>query len=227
MEDKKQERKYPYTKQLVRIALDQGYKPEDILIKAGLSPNSKSQFSKWRNGKSQAKHRQLRYFINEYEHLLKRKLEHLFYYKEDDRLSFRKVNGEVVLKHTIRHPPLSIRKRVVAVALFRIVLLKEGNYFNLVLQARVGLEAEKRFYPGNDIEKLLHSPNEEANWFAYKFAIQLSADDTLKAVEVFIHEIETGESLAGVRLEREAVALAYIVRQALMKHGYTSPDILD
>ncbi len=227
MEDKKQERKYPYTKQLIRIALDEGYRPEEILKKAGLSSKSTSQLSKWRNGKAKATYRQLQYFISEYEHLLKRRMEHLFYSKDDGGLSFRKLNGDVVLKHTIRHPPETIGKRAVSVALFRIVLLKEGNYFNLVLQARVGLEAGKRFSPRNDTEKLLHSPNEEANWFAYQFEIQLSAEDALKAVEVFIHEVETGENLAGVRFEREALALTYIVRQALMKQGYTSPDILD
>ena len=74
------EKKYKYTKQLLKIAIEAGqYRNQDIALKAGLSNKSVAQVSGWRNGRKKATERQMAYFIKEYEHLLKRKLEYLFY----------------------------------------------------------------------------------------------------------------------------------------------------
>ena len=70
------EKKYKYTKQLLKIAIETDqYRNKDIALKAGLSDKSVAQVSGWRNGRTKATERQMAYFIKEYGHLLKRKLE--------------------------------------------------------------------------------------------------------------------------------------------------------
>ena len=226
MEDKQSKQKYRYTKQLVRIALEQGYTAEDVLEKAGASRKSLSMFSKWRNGKALATVRQLQYFINEYEHLLKRKMEHLFYGVTDGELKYYKLNGELILKHAIKHPPVQIDKRRRSLALFRMLLLKEGNKFHFVFQTRVGLTGEERFKPSN-INDLMHSPNEEANWFVYDFKTELTAESIFETATPFINQLYNGKNLAQVVLKNEAIALCFIIRQVLLKQGHQCLDIVD
>lgn len=227
MEDKQSKQKYRYTKQLVRIALEQGYTAEDILEKAGASRKSLSMFSKWRNGKTLATVRQLQYFINEYEHLLKRKMEHLFYDIADGKLNFCKLNGETILKHVIRHPPAQVGKRVVSVALLRIILLKEGNKYHLVHQVRAGLTKDGNFSPARNLNELIHSSNEDANWSSYKYQTELSAEEALESADDFIHQLISGENVAKTTLKNEGIALSFIIRQALLKQGHQCKYIVD
>ena len=227
MEDKQNKQTYRYTKQLVRIALDQGYTPAEILVKAGLSENSTAQFSRWRNGKALAKVRQLQYFINQYEHLLKRKIEHLFYSISDNALSFRKLHGEVVLKHVVRHQPAQVGKRVVPVALLRMILLKEGNKYHLVHQVRAGLTEDGNFNPARNLNELIHSSNEDANWSSYKYQTELSAEEALESADDFIHQLISGENVAKTMFKNEGIALSFIIRQALLKQGHQCKYIVD
>jgi transcriptional regulator with XRE-family HTH domain len=71
--------KYKYTKQILKLAHQDGMSYADIAVKAGISANSKNQVNKWITGKSLATQRQMQFFINAYSSALKRKMEHLFY----------------------------------------------------------------------------------------------------------------------------------------------------
>ena len=94
------EKKYKYTRQLLKIAQDHSdYKQIHIAKKAGLSPKSISLVSKWISGKALATELQMGYFIKHYEHFLKRKMEHLFYSvmieNGMEKVRFTKLSGEL------------------------------------------------------------------------------------------------------------------------------------
>lgn len=71
--------KYKYTKQILKLAHQDGMGYSDIAVKAGLSANSKSLVNTWIKGSKLATERQMQFFINAYGASLKRKMEHLFY----------------------------------------------------------------------------------------------------------------------------------------------------
>ena len=75
---------------------------KDIAKKAGLSPSSIAQVSRWRNGESLATERQMGFFIKEFGDLLRRKSEHLLTIIKDDTQHYIKLTGDLVLKHVVR-----------------------------------------------------------------------------------------------------------------------------
>lgn len=103
MTDKKKNNRY--TKQLVRIAIEQGYTNKEIAKSARISDKSTALVSKWRNGKALANEHQMKNLLKEFGHLLKRKMEHLFYTIEEKDavpdLKFLKLNGDIILKHRV------------------------------------------------------------------------------------------------------------------------------
>ncbi|TOQ26274.1 hypothetical protein, partial [Vibrio parahaemolyticus] len=101
------DKKYKYTRQLLKIAKQEGnYTNKDIEKKAGLSGSSSSLASRWLNGHALATERQMRYFINNYGHLLKRKMEHLYYQLQPQGNSifthYMKFSGDIIFKHQIK-----------------------------------------------------------------------------------------------------------------------------
>jgi len=77
---KNPKRKYPHTKQLVRVAREiGGLTYEEIAKRACLRKTSKSQVSKWAKGSAKANYRQMESLINEFGHHLKKQYEHVFY----------------------------------------------------------------------------------------------------------------------------------------------------
>lgn len=71
--------KYKYTKQILKLAKQDGMTHKEIAKKAGIKETSVSQVDKWLNGTALASQRQMQFFINKYGSALKRKIEHLFY----------------------------------------------------------------------------------------------------------------------------------------------------
>ncbi|WP_428431507.1 hypothetical protein [Photobacterium chitinilyticum] len=230
MTDKNDKKKYLYTKQLVRIAASMNYSPSDIAEKAGLSRKSTSQVSKWRNGISLATVRQMQYFINEYGHLLKRKMEHLFYTIEEKDgapdLNFLKLNGDVILKHQVCHTH-TLSNRILKTALLRLVVLKENEHFHLITQSRAGLDHSLGFILRRDLPNFIHSSNEEANWFAYDIAKRINAEHLLELIDKYAYQLSSGENPAKKAFQNDAISLKFIIRQSLLKQGFKSQDIID
>ncbi|SUI57725.1 Uncharacterised protein [Shewanella baltica] len=228
MTEQQVDRKYKYTKQLVRIAIEHGMTNKEIAKKAGLSDKSVAQVTRWRNGDSLATERQMRFFINEFGDLLKRKVEHLFYGPCDDSgtdLKYYKLNGEILLKYSARKQ-IFVNRRITNVALLRLVILKQNSQYHLVFQARNGLP-EHGVHDGNDISSLAHSENEEANWKVLKIYSELDAAELVGIVDQFAEFLLSRENPAKVSFKHSSTTLKYIIRQTLLKHGFKSEDIVD
>jgi len=221
MKSDEKEKKYKYTKQLLRIAIENGgYTNEDIVIKAGLKPSSVASASKWRNGKSDATERQLQYFINEYEHLLKRKLEHLFYGEtsntsEERGVEFKKLVGEVILKHQVRVP--SRRHRDKTVSVLRIVIIQHNLKFHVIKQYRAGL---LHINGSCDENAIYRSDCEEANWFFYETDTDLCTEDMEKSFYDFNNSLLSGENPTKNKFNNQVTSpLEFIFIQKKMKLG--------
>ncbi|EOA9033162.1 hypothetical protein [Vibrio harveyi] len=181
------DKKFKLTRQLLRLAIDAaGYRNEDIAVKAGLSGKSVAQVSAWRNGRKNATERQMAYFIKEYGHLLKRKMEHLFCFCDpisDEAVTrYEKLSGEVVFKHQIR--VLSQKGRAISsTAVLRFIVLKDNCNFHVIQQVRGGLtrgQLKKGLY-----YEVFHSDNEDANWYSYCISTRLDLDGILETFNGF------------------------------------------
>lgn len=244
------DRKYKYTKQLLKIAKECGnYNNGDIAVKAGLSRKSVKMSSNWCTGKNLATERQMNYFIKTYEHLLKRKLEHLFYYGEivNDKtgVRFSKLSGEVILKHQLK---IEINdrygKKDKTVTVLRLVIISNSNKFHVIRQYRAGV-ISYREYPEHgrqssfDLKQASRCDNEEANWFSYSFEIDLDFEGLIKSFNDFIEKMLNGDNPIDIasnngRLPKKSrffsanddYSLTYVFYQKMMKLGLNIDSFL-
>lgn len=226
MTDKNDKKKYRHTKQLVRIAIEQGYTNKEIAKSARLSEKSIGHVSKWRNGKVLANEHQMQNLLKEFGHLLKRKMEHLFYTLEEKDSSlnqkFFKLNGELTLKHTLYFKKQT-SNRMFKVALLRLVLLKEGDHYHLITQHRAGYDKD-HYFELRDVNSLVHSSNEDANWLCINISTMLSANEILELCDKFVIELKSLKQRFFVNDEK---TLPFIIRQILLKQGYCASDVID
>lgn len=221
----KPQKKYRNTKQLIRLAIENGYTNKDIADKAGFS--SEGQVSKWRNGKALATERQVQFFINEFEHLLKRKMEHLFYSESENQheFTYHKIEGEIVLTHTLnyrRYNPQPMQKT----GLFRIIIVNSGNKFHLIKQKKVGLNND-----GSNFRDLLNKKNahsvQEANWLLVETIKNLEPQQLIDKIDSIESTYRNSEEYIDKLVHHDTIPLKFIVRQLLLKRGYCSNDIID
>ncbi|MEZ9765847.1 hypothetical protein AB4278_23485 [Vibrio splendidus] len=199
------DKKYKLTKQLLKLAIDTaGYRHKDIAVKAGLSKTSVAQVSAWRNGRKNATERQMAYFINEYGHLLKRKMWHLYYrYQLDGKklvMNFVKLSGDIIFKHQIRLEPNPEYKK--SVSALRVVIIENSGCYKLLLQYRAGLFSWKEtscdaLYCIPSVSNketndyIVHSDNEEANWHLWKDKHCENIDELIEEFEKTCHAISS------------------------------------
>jgi transcriptional regulator with XRE-family HTH domain len=225
MTEQNMERRCKDTKRLIKIAVEHGLTNSDIAELAGLSRKSIAQVSRWRNGTALATERQMGHFIKEYGDILKRKIEHLLFQEEDNKFEFFKINGEVLFKHCIKTHQV-INRRPIKIALMRILVLKQHNHFYLVYQSRSGIDKTNGLN-GLKIQHLSHSDNEDANWNTYKVLKNLSPDSLVIEVDKYAFQFLDHNNPLKVSFPESVKDLGFIVRQALLKQGFQSNDIID
>ena len=201
------EKKYKYTRQLLKIAQDHGdYKQKQIAEKAGLSPTSISLVSKWVTGKALATERQMRYFIKHYEHFLKRKMEHLFYSvmieNGMEKVRFTKLSGEIIFNYRIKIPrhqsPFYLNREQ---SVLRIVILQEGNQFHLVHLFRAGFINVERDHNGTLIphslnhDDLVHSDHENSNWYVLNYREGIELDEMVQRIRKYCERLISRENI--------------------------------
>jgi len=225
MTQQKTDRKCKDTKRLVRIANEHGMTNQDIAEMAGLKRTSGALVSRWRNGPTLATERQMGFFIKEFGGLLKRKIEHLFYKEISGELEFYKLQGEVLFKYSVRTHKI-INKRPVKVALMKVIVLQQHNKYHLVSQLRGGLNANYPF-KNSDHDNLSHSDNEDANWNIHQVNLNLSPDVLIQEIDIYALSLKNSDNPLGAPFTQSAKELRFIARQALLKQGFQSTDIID
>ncbi len=221
------EKEYKYTKKLLKVAIEEnGYRNKDIAVKAGLSEKSVALVSKWRNGKANATERQMAYFINNYEYLLKPKIEHLFYTYTDTlepscypKPSYKKLTGEVIFKHQLSTPV----DRKSSLSISRVIVITHNNKFCIVEQLRAGLLTPEGAKLSSKLDGMVRSSNEEANWVvSANIKEGISLDELIQSITEYCKRLRDGEP----NLKRRGIhdfphqdinALEYSFYQKLMK----------
>ncbi|MCG9624585.1 hypothetical protein L1D34_06995 [Vibrio mediterranei] len=195
------DKKYKYTRQLLKIAKQEGnYTNKEIEKKAGLKGSSSSLASRWLNGHALATERQMRYFINNYGHLLKRQMEHLYYQYlpngEKLVMSYVKLSGDVIFKHQIRIEPTCEYKK--GLSALRVVIIENSGSYKLLLQYRAGLiqwintmnESKVSYLPSiHDVKEIVHTDNEEAHWHLWEVNHCKNTDELIEKFEAACHTI--------------------------------------
>ncbi|MGI2111264.1 hypothetical protein ACRN9C_18005 [Shewanella frigidimarina] len=228
MTEKQVDRKYKYTKQLVRMAIEHGMTNKEIAKKAGLSDKSVAQVTRWRKGDSLATVRQMQFLINEFGDLLKRKMEHLFYCKEDGVINYFKLSGDIILRHVYKQQ-LVLNRKQINIGLLRIVIIKHSEKFTLLSQYRMGLEERNRGQnlSSSDIGKLVQSSSEGANWICYKADKFLNAQEIVKATDSYAKSFLDGSNYMRIKEYSNHSEIMFLVREQMMNNGFIAEDIFD
>lgn len=228
MTEQQVDRKYKYTKQLVRIAIEHGMTNKEIAKKAGLSDKSVAQVTRWRKGDSLATVRQMQFFINEFGDVLKRKMEHLFYCKEGGVINYFKLSGDIILRHVYKQQ-LVLNRKQINVGILRIVIIKHGEKFTLLEQYRMGLEERDRGrnFSASELRKLVQSSSEGANWVCYKAAKFLNAQEIIKATDSYAESFLDASNFMGINEQSNHSEIMFLVRDQMMKNGYVAEGIFD
>jgi predicted transcriptional regulator len=228
MTAKQVDRKYKYTKQLVRMAIEHGMTNKEIAKKAGLSDKSVAQVTRWRKGDSLATVRQMQFLINEFGDLLKRKMEHLFYGQEDGVIKYFKISGDIILRHVYKEK-VRVDRKDLHVGLLRLVIIKHEHTYTLLKQYRMGLEDKDRRcrLSSSDIGKLVQSSSEGANWICYKAAKFINAQEIITATDSYAKSFLDGSNFMCKIDHSNHSEIMFLVREQMMKNGFVAEDIFD
>lgn len=224
-------RKYKYTRELIKIALDDGMTQAEI---ARLCRTQQSVVSKWKNGQSRATEAQVAELIKRYGHRLQRATKRV-YLLNRGKLSMQVVEGPIIFRLPLSEPCLRFRslKDEVLIggvgyeATRRWLLHQlEGPRFVLVRQLRRGLGevalSEQAKAWGYDLAKKVRpflSP-----WVQ-------SSDDAARWVSVVDEPRTLGELLNFVDAcgdfhnDEEKLTVRFLLRKALVEHGHSIPEL--
>lgn len=212
------------TKRLIKIAIENGMTNQEIAAKAGLSKKSVAQVSRWRNGEALAFERQMRFFIKEFGDQLRRKSEHLLCVEKEGKHQFIKLTGELVLKHTAR-VPVSMERKQVNVAIHRFLIFQKSTHFYVVSQTRKGFEPG--YTIGQQLGKMAHCDNEDANWLSSGISKLLNQDEIIDITDSIAIELAEGRLIPNHNFKYLGQELRYCLRRYLMKEGYALSDVID
>ncbi len=225
---------YRYTKQLIRLAIENGYTNQEIAVKAGLSQKSIAVVSRWRNGKALATVRQMQFFINEFEHLLKRKMEHLFYklekFEKDgntlNKINYFKVSGEIILKHPIRKEVQLNNGNKKNVPFYRIVIIKSSNECFYILHQ----ENEYDFSLMSDNQELctihvnLSHPSENSAWLTTAIEKETKYEKVIDIIDnLSMNSLPTNPRSSIIK--SDLMTLPFILRENMLNLGHISESI--
>ncbi|USI27904.1 hypothetical protein [Alteromonas macleodii] len=210
------------TKRLVRLAVDSGMTNKDIAKKAGLSPSSLAQVSRWRRGESLATERQMGFLIKEFGDLLRRKSEHLLTVIADDTLRYIKLTGDLVLKHVVREK-IRVERKMLNVAIIRFLIFRRDDCYYILYQQRKGYNPNYSV----DIKELSHSDNEDANWVSVGIPKLLSLDDMVKCVDSLAKDLTEGRLLKEKNCTFSAQEFQFSIRRYLLREGIYLSDVID
>jgi len=102
-------RNFKHTRELVKIALDDGMTQDEIRRACRVS---QSTVSKWKNGKARASHDQLRPLIEKYGHRLQRATARTYLLDGSDGdgpLRINRVRGPIVFRYVFRRPAIRVQ----------------------------------------------------------------------------------------------------------------------
>lgn len=204
-------RPFKQTRALIRLALRDGWTQNQI---AKACRTQQSTVSAWAKGEKLAKEHQLRQLLEQYGHQLRRQSFRVYWTQKEDtnEKQFFRVEGTVVFQHQF----LDMRRDGTTGQLkkkfpgHRLVIHHQGQgQFRAILQTRW------RFTDGDVFE----SHNDEALWSS-QIMQAMDGPRLIAFVDKFAGEIISTYTTDGH-------TLPYLIRQALLQHGFQVEGIED
>ena len=201
-------RKYKQTKQLVRMALNDGWTQQDI---ARACRTHQSVVSSWSKGQKVATEEQLRPLLEQYGHKLHRNAFRLYWNRTNETNQFFKVEGKVILSHTLSDSRRVAHKLVKKIPKYKLVIHAQGqNQFRIIYQYRITFTQS-----GDEFEL----SQDDANWHSM-ISDPLNAEQLIDKVEQFAQDKFAEYPVDGH-------ALPFMIRQALMNHGFMVDEVVE
>jgi len=207
---KNHKRKFKQTKQLIRLALNDGWSQVDIAEKCR---TQQSVVSAWSKGTKFGTEQQLKSLLEIFGHKLRRNSFRVYWSFNSDTLekTFYKVEGKVVLSHVLNDARSSGYRKVVKIPQKKLIVHHQGeNKFRIVMQNRIKVTHEN---------EALESSVEDAIWTS-EVMEQCGLVELLDIIDDYSEKKLNN-------YPGEATTLPFITRQALLNHGFNVEGVVE
>lgn len=208
---KKQPNKpFKQTKQLIKLALNDGWSQIDIGKECRVS---QPVISNWKTGIALAKEHQIQTLLEQYGHILRRKTFKVYWTvdKETQEISYVKIEGKVVFSYILREmsSPGRHDSKPLGPAVKIIVHYQGAGNFRLIIQNR----------SRGDLNQALACLDDEAKWIS-----NIKDQYILSDLISFIEQISQDDIFKPLS---DAKALPFLIRKALLNHGFSVEDVVE
>ncbi|WP_323968781.1 helix-turn-helix domain-containing protein [Aeromonas veronii] len=202
-------RPFKQTRALIRLALNDGLTQKEI---AALCRTQQSIVSAWAKGTKLANEGQLTELLTRYGHTLRRQSFRLYWIidKTTNTKKFYRIEGKVIFQHlfdNLRFDP-NTDKRCKTYPRERWIVHHQGqDNFRVVKQTRFMLQNGQ----------LLDSYQDEASWHSYIYG-RITSKNLVQLVDEVCSELIE-------KYPSDAHTVPFLIRQALLQHGFQVEDI--
>lgn len=207
---KKNKRKFKQTKQLVRLAINDGWTQNEIRVACR---TQQSVVSAWSKGTKLGTEETLRPLLEQYGNKLRRNSFRVYWCIDPETKikTFHKVEGKVVLSQAFYDARRSGTKLVKQIPQLKLVVHHQGaNKFRLVYQSRLTFQ---------QTNEELESMVDDAVW--------ASAISDRYELSELLNEIDDYAEKTLAKYPSDANTLPFIVRQALLNHGFDIDGVVE
>ncbi|WP_394204165.1 hypothetical protein [Shewanella waksmanii] len=208
--NKKKKRKFKQTKQLVRLAINDGWSQMDIAEKCR---TQQSVVSAWSKGSKQGTEQQLRPLLELYGHKLRRNSFKVYWSIDSESKTkvFHKVEGKVILNQAFYDARRVSHKLEKKIPQHKLTIHHQGNNkFRVVHQSRLTFQHSNAE---------LESTVEDAIWGAF-------VSEQYELAELLI-VIDNYAEKTLAKYPSDANTLPFIARQSLLNHGFDIDGIVE
>jgi hypothetical protein len=205
----KNKRKFKQTKQLVRLAINEGWTQDEIRIKCR---TQQSVVSAWYKGTKQGTEEALKPLLEQYGNKLRRNSFRVYWSVDPNTQgkTFSKVEGKVVLNQVFSYTQVSSNYRDKQIPTQKLVIHHQGtNKFRIVFQTRL------KTVRGFDLE----STTDDSVWNS-TITEQTDLEKLLKFIDTYSEDNLKNQP-------DEALTLPFIARQALLNHGFDIDGVVE
>jgi transcriptional regulator with XRE-family HTH domain len=196
---------FKLTRQLIRMALHDGWTQKEIAEKCR---TQQSVVSAWSKGAKFADEQQLKPLLELYGHRLRRNTFRVYWgiNQESGEKSFYRVEGKVILSQAFTDPRRDNRGKLVRkIPIHKLVIHHQGeNNFRVIFQSRL------KFQHSNEE---LECSVEDAVWSS-KISEKITIEELLKLIDSYAHGLTE-------KFPSDANTLPFIIRQSLLNHGFS------
>jgi transcriptional regulator with XRE-family HTH domain len=206
-------RKFKQTKQLVKLALNDGWTQKSI---ARSCRTQQSIVSAWASGEKLATESQLAQLLEQYGNQLRRRNFQIYYHSDSEyKFSFYRVEGKIIFSYTFVKEEEE-HKRIKRIPIEKIIIHEQGKgVFRIVHQYRPFFNFE------NQQNDFLECSQESGYWFSV-IKERMEISQVLQEIEIILEKKGKDKNW-----RNEQYTLPFLIRKAMLENGYHIEGIVD